>query len=112
MAHADKLKPCYADHPPSWLPKDGVDTADVTSTAEEPVVVLPVIKRGTTGRRHCQLRVEAPSFVPSTPPVTDKLSETRPKRVVDPPLRYRQKSSPNACANEIALVAHTTCTLL
>jgi len=90
VVHADKLKPCHADHPPSQLPKDGVATAGETSAAEEHVVVLPVTKKGTTGQHPSKLRVEATPFVPSALPVTDNLSETRPKRVVNPPLRYRQ----------------------
>ena len=90
IAHADKLKPCYADHPPSWLPTDGVDTADITSVAGEPVVELPLANRGTTGRHPSQLRVEAPPFVPLTSPVFDNSTETRPKRVVNLPHRYRQ----------------------
>jgi hypothetical protein len=111
LAHVDKLKPCYGEHPASWL-QLGEDTGPMaisetqSSIQHNPAVISPE-KTTTPSPSPMPLRVEASPFVPreadatqsvihTDPPKPDTVSKNsvskipRPKRSAGLPLRYRQ----------------------
>jgi hypothetical protein len=90
VVHADKLKLCYADHPSSWLPSDGVASPGEIPTVEEPADVSTSVENDAPSQQPSRLRADAPPFVPPALPATNDPTLTRPKRQVNRPLRYRQ----------------------
>jgi hypothetical protein len=103
LAHADKLKPCLGEHPPSWL--------DHATSVDDPTQAPtnPLSRETSNGEDErpaphtAPLRVEAPPFIPrklNAPLVPTPLPETsqdreqpepasRPRRSAGLPMRYR-----------------------
>lgn len=106
LAPTDKLKPCYGEHPPSWLSGDK-DVGGPDSPPPEATLTVSYPSLATVSADYpvSHLHPEAPSFRPRIPsssndvvpvPFVDgTLPETnevpsRSKRNVALPLRYRQ----------------------
>jgi len=89
VVHADKLKLCFADHPPSWLPGNDAGP-DKCSESGEPAAVLHEVESEKPNQQLSRLRAEAPPFIPPSLQASTTPPLTRPKRLVNRPSRYRQ----------------------
>jgi len=89
VVHADKLKLCFADHPPSWLPRDDA-VPDEGSEIEEPAAVSPEVEGYKPNQQPSGLRAETLPVIPPAIPASTVPTLTRSKRLVNRPPPYRQ----------------------